>query len=213
MNQEQLQAEFDQWAQTYDAELRSPTTHFPFAGYDQVLATIFQQARAAAGMTVLDLGVGTGNLSKHFVEAGCHVVGADFSSEMLAKARAKFPQMQLVQADLTQDEWPGALNRRFDRIVSNYLFHEFPLNTKIRILSRLARQHLTSGAPIVIGDITFPARAALQITRDEAGERWEDEHYWILDETRAALQPAGWTIDYTQISFCAGIYSLLPSPS
>ena len=210
MNQQDLQGQFDRWAQTYDAELKTPTGDFPFAGYLQVLETVWQQAKAAAGMTVMDLGVGTGNLTRYFVEAGCQVVGVDFSAGMLAKAQAKFPQVELVQADLTLDDWPAALDRRFERIVSNYLFHEFPFATKVQILSQLVRNHLAPGGFMVIGDITFPTEAALQRTREEVGERWEEEYYWKLDETLATLEPAGWQVEYTQISFCTGVYTLFP---
>lgn len=161
-------------------------------------------------MSVLDIGVGTGNLAKYFVDAGCRVVGADFSSEMLTRAAAKLPGLQPVRVDLTAETWPVALNGPFDRIVSNYVFHEFPFDKKISILSRLAAGRLQPGAHIVIGDIAFPDRAALEKVRERAGERWDEEYYWLLDGTRAALQPDGWQIEYSQISFCAGVYTLLP---
>lgn len=213
MNQDQLRAEFDKWAQTYDKEVSSQSDDFPFAGYRRVLKTVFYAARATGGMDVLDIGVGTGNLSKYFIDAGCRVIGADFSSEMLARASAKLQRLRPVQVDFTAGEWPAALDGPFDRIVSNYVFHEFPSDVKISILSRLAAGRLKPGAHIVIGDIAFPDRAALEKVRHKAGDLWENEYYWLLDETRAALEPSGWHIDYTQISFCAGVYTLVPPAS
>lgn len=210
MTQQDLQSQFDEWAQTYDAELQTAGNYFPFEGYEQVLQTIWRQARATPGMSILDLGVGTGNLARYFLDAGCSVLGADFSAEMLAKARAKFPNLQLIQANLTLDEWPAVLNRRFDRIVSNYVFHEFPFATKLGLLERLARQHLATEGFIVVGDIAFPTNYALHETRRRAGERWDEEYYWILDQTRAALEPAGWRVGYQQISFCAAVYTFSP---
>jgi putative AdoMet-dependent methyltransferase len=183
---------------------------FPFAGYAQVLLTIWEQARVTPGMTVLDLGVGTGNLARLFLESGCQVIGVDFSPEMLARAKAKLPHLELLQADLTLDEWPLALNRRFDRIVSNYVFHEFRFETKMRILSRLARNHLVGPGPIVIGDISFPTASDLQRTREELADKWEEEFYWLTDETRKALEPAGWRLEAIQISFCAAANILQP---
>lgn len=208
MDQEELKAMFDEWALTYDREVGDPSDRFPFAGYDEVLLTIWQEAAAAPGSAVLDLGVGTGNLSRLFLELGCRVVGVDFSAVMLEKTREKFPQMELVQADLTLDEWPAALNGRFDHIVSNYTFHEFPFETKLGILSRLAENNLSAGSRIVIGDITFPSQTELERVREELGDEWEEEFYWTEAATRQALEPAGWRISYQQLSFCAGVYTL-----
>jgi putative AdoMet-dependent methyltransferase len=210
MKQEELVAQFNQWAGSYDQELETSTSNFPFAGYFQVLSTLREQAKVTPGMTVIDLGIGTGNLSRLFVESGCQVLGVDFSSEMLAKARAKLPQVELVQADLSLDQWPLALNRRFDRIVSNYTFHEFRLETKIHILSRLVKNNLADEGRIVIGDIAFPTTSDLWRVREELADEWEDEFYWATDETRDALESLGWELEYVQVSFCAGVYVLEP---
>lgn len=203
-------AQFDDWAITYDQDTAVQTGRFPFAGYAEVLTAIWHEAGAAPGMPVLDLGVGTGNLATLFVEEGCQVVGADFSGEMLARAKAKVPELQLVQVDLTADEWPTVLNQRFERIVSNYLFHEFPFETKLRILTRLARNNLAPLGRIIIGDISFPTRHALEKTRLERADEWEEEFYWTAVETREALEPMGWRVAYRQISFCAGFYTFTP---
>jgi cyclopropane fatty-acyl-phospholipid synthase-like methyltransferase len=210
MKQQELISQFDHWAHSYDQEVEIATSRFPFAGYEQTLSTVWEQARVTPGMTVLDLGVGTGNLARLFVESGCQVLGVDFSSEMLAKAGAKLPQLELLQADLTLDEWPLALNRRFDRIVSNYVFHEFPVVTKMHLLSWLARNNLTDRGRIVIGDIAFPTAAYLQRIREEVAGDWEDEFYWLTDETRDALEPAGWKVKAFQISFCTAVYTFEP---
>jgi putative AdoMet-dependent methyltransferase len=142
--QEELSAMFDDWAQTYDRDVLTPSNRFPFAGYDKALGTLFRRAEVRPGMSVLDLGVGTGNLAVRFIDAGCDVLGVDFSPVMLEKTREKLPQLALAQADLTLEEWPPALDRRFQRIVSNYVFHEFPWETKLRILSRLAQNQLAT---------------------------------------------------------------------
>jgi len=208
--QEELREGFDEWAHTYDQDVQTSMDSFPFAGYSETLTAVWQQAEAAPGMSVLDLGVGTGNLSKLLVESGCQVLGVDFSSEMLAKTREKLPQLALVQADLTAEEWSPALTRRFERIVSNYLFHEFPFETKLRILSRVARNNLAPNGRIVIGDITFPSAADLNRVRMERPDEWEEEFYWTAEKTREVLETAGWSVAYGQISFCAGVYVFTP---
>lgn len=210
-HEESPQAQFDEWAATYDHDVRAGSEGFPFAGYTDNLRLIVAHAAPRAGMTVLDLGVGTGNLARPFLAAGANVLGVDFSPAMLARARAALPTLQTAQVDLSAERWPAALNRRFDLIVSNYVFHEFPLDTKLRLLQRLAAEHLAGDGRILIGDIIFPDGAALDRARRDYADTWDEEHYWLLDETASALAARGWALTFLPTSFCAGVL-LLRSP-
>lgn len=196
---------FDDWAKHYDRSVES-NDEFPFDGYAQVLDEITRISCARSGMTILDLGIGTGNLAARFTKLGCSIWGIDFSSEMLARVGELLPQATLVQADLLED-WPFELQQRFDRIVSAYVFHEFDLPTKTKLLQRLVQHHLVSDGHIVIGDIAFPTVAA----REEAHRRWakqwdEDEYYWAADETMSACGKAGLHAQYSQLSSCGGVF-------
>jgi cyclopropane fatty-acyl-phospholipid synthase-like methyltransferase len=195
---------FDRWADRYDESVREATgVH---RGYDQVLDLVVELADTSPGMSVLDLGIGTGNLAQRFVDQGCKVWGTDFSPAMLDKARSKLPHVCLVEADLRQAKWPPALERRFDRIVSTYVLHEFDPQTKVRLLRRLAGQHMAAGGRIVVGDIAFANRQDLQ---DAGAERWdEDEFYWVADETIAACAEVGLCVTYRQVSSCGGVFAI-----
>ncbi len=200
---------FDRWAGTYDDAVRSDAG-FPFAGYDRVLGEIVRLADLSPGMHVLDLGTGTGNLAARFTACGCEVVGIDFSPEMLAIARRKVPAARFVRADILGDPEP-LRGRRFDRIVSAYVFHELALSTKISLLVRLTRDRRAEGGRMISGDISFPAVNE----REEAHRRWsarwdEEEHYWAADEAIAACERAGLHACYVQISSCAGVFILRP---
>ena len=203
---------FDDWAGHYDRDVRSGKGLL-HEGYDQVLDRVVLDAEARPGMRVLDLGVGTGNLAQRFVALGCEVWGVDFSPAMLAKARAKLPEVTLVQADL-RDKWPptdgpSALNGPFDRIVSTYVLHEFSLGQKVALLRRLTDRCLAPGGRIVIGDIAFES---VQARTDAGADHWdEEEHYWVADETRAACAPVGLCLTYTQVSRCGGVYVFEPT--
>lgn len=202
---------FDKWADRYDESVTHPSG-FPFEGYDEVLDTIVRFALAEPDMDVLDLGIGTGRLAERFLAKGCFLCGLDFSVRMLARARARFPGIELVKADLLGD-WPLELDRRFHRVVSGYVFHEFDLRTKIRLLDRLARRHLVEGGRIVVGDISFPTAEALVETRNSCDVWDEDEHYWAADEAILALRGAGLAAGYEQVSFCGGVYVIEPVES
>ena len=126
---------------------------------------------------------------------------------MLARARAKLPGVRFVEMDL-RDEWPAALDRRFDRIVSTYVFHEFDLDTKVRLLRRCASTHLQPGGRMVVGDIAFPSTSALLAAHADTWD--EEEHYWAADETIAACARVGLRATYTQVSRCGGVFVFEP---
>lgn len=198
-------AEFDQWAEQYDNDVTR--TGFPFTGYDRVMAEVVRLADAQPGMSVLDIGTGTGNLLKQFAACGCDLWGTDFSTEMLALARAKLPDVILFLHDLRQP-FPPELERRFDRIVSAYVFHHLELPQKAATAQRLVQDHLLPGGQLIVADVSFPSRAALDAVRQQVGDGWDEEPYWIADEALPALEAAGLTADYIQVSDCAGVYRI-----
>jgi putative AdoMet-dependent methyltransferase len=197
-------SEFDSWAKNYDQSVQENTT-FPFVGYNPVLQEIFSLSRVSKGQAVLDLGTGTGNLAVLFARQGCRLTCTDFSEAMLARAREKLPEAEQYLHDL-RVPLPFA-NRRFDAIVSAYVFHHFPLTQKMEICQRLAQESLAPNGSLVIGDISFPSLTGLETFKQTVPD-WDDEHYWLADETLAALQKAGMKAHYSQVSPCAGVYQI-----
>jgi predicted TPR repeat methyltransferase len=199
---------FERWAERYDQSVQ--TDEGIFASYNEVLDEIVRSARARAGMRVLELGIGTGNVAQAFLTLGCEVWGVDFSPAMLAKARLKLPQVTLIQMDLMGD-WSEVLQQRFDRIVASFVLHEFDLATKINLLQRLAKQHLADQGLIVIGDVAFPTA---EIRQQSGAESWdEDEYYWAADETIAACAGTGLDVTFKRVSWCTGVFVVMWSSS
>ncbi len=196
-------SDFDEWAETYDDSVAAE--EFLFVGYQQALAKTVELAQAQPGMSVLDLGTGTGNLAALLVARGCEVWATDFSEAMLVKARAKVPLAHFCLYDL-RSPWPVGLPNRFDRIVSAYVFHHFELEEKLRLVKELVHKHLAPDGRLVIADVAFRDRRALEALREQVGEEWEDEYYWIAEETLPALKRSRLKIKYTQVSSCAGIF-------
>ena len=198
-------SEFDDWAETYDQSVSDWQT-FPFTGYGDLMKTIVELAQVRPGMSVLDLGTGTGNLAQPFAQTGCDLWCTDFSEPMLEKARQKLPTAHFTLHDLRTD-LPTELERPFDRIVSAYVFHHFELDEKVRILRRLLPSLAPDGR-MLIGDIAFRNQAALEQVKAEVGETWEDEFYWLVNEAIPALEIAGMQVKYQQVSPCAGVFIL-----
>lgn len=197
---------FDEWAETYDKSVLND--QFPLTGYTKVLERIFLLAEPKPGMHVLDLGTGTGNLAIPFQRAGCHLWCTDFSMSMLRRARLKLPEAHLLKHNLLTP-LPLNPNQRFECIVSAYVFHHFNLAQKMSILLGL-RPYLADEGKIIIGDVVFPDTASRDRAREAAGSEWEDEYYWLADETLAALAEAGMAGSYEQVSSCGGVFLIVP---
>jgi len=179
---------------------------FPFDGYELVLDEVARLAAVQPGMRILELGIGTGTLTKRLVNSGCAIWGVDFSTEMLALAQVNLPQIVLVQADILGD-WPVELNRRYDRIVSAYVFHEFDMSAKMALLERLREQYLTPDGYIVIGDISFPTAEDHSLAHRLCEDEWdEDEYYWVAEEATEACRQAGLAVEYRQVSQFGGVF-------
>ncbi len=71
---------FDAWAAQYDLDVATNGDDFPFAGYDEVLATAVRTAGARPSLRVLELGIPTRPLSanyrqfKRYEAANCYPV-------------------------------------------------------------------------------------------------------------------------------------------
>jgi len=192
---------FNSWANNYDEDLETPND-FPFDGYEKVLDTIVKEAQTEKGMTIFDLGSGTGNLSAKFYDLGCRVTGLDFSSAMIAEAKKKLPKVFFMQADLTK---PFRLGAKVDCIVSAYVFHEFDLKTKYSIIEH-SLSHLKANGKLIIGDISFASRNDRALAFERFKHVWDEtEHYWAADETGESLNTSI-TMSYQQLSSCAGVF-------
>jgi trans-aconitate methyltransferase len=93
--------------------------------------------------TILDLGCGTGDLTKEIFLTGARVVGVDSSSEMITKAKAKFPEIEFHQMDARELKFDD----KFDAIFSNAVLHWIP--QKEIVISKM-HSHLKENGRIVL---------------------------------------------------------------
>lgn len=73
-----------------------------------------------AGERILDLGCGTGILTKKLADMGCSVIGTDASPEMVAAARELGVEAFLADAQTLK------MDEKFDAIMSNAAIHWMP---------------------------------------------------------------------------------------
>lgn len=197
---------FDLWADGYDKAvgLSDEENTYPFAGYKAVLGTVYQTVMEKPNALVLDIGFGTGTLTAKLYENGCTIYGQDFSARMLELASGKMPKAHLYQGDFTKGLVAPLLQQSYDFIVATYSLHHLSDEQKISFL-RVLQGLLNPGGQILIGDVAFETRAALERCREAAGDEWDDEEsYFVADELRKAFP----SLAFSQISCCAGVLSL-----
>ena len=197
---------FDLWADGYDqmVGVSDEENTYPFAGYKDVLGTIYKKIMEKPNAVVLDIGFGTGTLTTKLYENGCKIYGQDFSSRMIELASEKMPHARLCQGDFSQGLIEPLRAQSYDFIVATYSLHHLNDEQKVSFLQEL-RDHLNPEGQILIGDVAFESRSQLEACRKDVGDEWDDEEvYCVVDELKKAFPK----IAFTQISFCAGILSL-----
>lgn len=197
---------FDLWADGYDKTvgLSDEENSYPFAGYKEILARIYQLVMAKGKSTILDIGFGTGTLTQKLYEQGCQVWGQDFSSRMIELASAKMPDAHLFQGDFSQGLAEPLLQNSYDFILATYSLHHLTDNRKITFIQSLTGL-LKEGGLILIGDVAFTNRADLENCQKEAGEEWDDEEIYFVYEELQKVFPK---MKFEQVSYCAGLLSL-----
>ncbi|GAC1377387.1 MAG: class I SAM-dependent methyltransferase [Ktedonobacteraceae bacterium] len=102
------------------------TTNWNADFYDQNHAFVFEYGRdlvsllnARVGEFILDLGCGTGHLTKAIADTRAHAVGVDSSAAMIEQARNLYPGITFLVADARSFGFPN----HFDAIFSNAALH------------------------------------------------------------------------------------------
>lgn len=197
---------FDLWADGYDKSVgvSDEGNAYPFAGYKDVLGTIYKIIMDKPNAVVLDIGFGTGTLTTKLYENGCTIYGQDFSARMIALASEKMPNAHLYQGDFTQGLVEPLQAQSYDFIVATYSLHHLPDEQKVSFL-RVLQDHLNPGGQILIGDVAFENRSQLEQCQKDAGDEWDDEEfYFVVDELKREFPELG----FKQLSHCAGVLSI-----
>ncbi len=173
-----------------------------------MLEEVADVALRSAAARVLDLGIGTGNLSEALLrrDPDLEIWGVDFSGEMLERAGRKLPAAHLIQADIRR--LPDLELPRFDAAVSSYVLHELPDEEKAKLIGHLIGHRLEPGGVLVIGDIAFETQGQLDKVRELSEPHWDDtEHYFVADRFLRYMRDRGITGEYLQVSLCAGVFA------
>lgn len=140
---------FDEWASTYDetVEGRDPEYREVFLHYDEILDEVAEKSNG----TVLEFGVGTGNLTSRLLDRNHLVYGVEPSKEMRAIAKKKLPHVDISDGDFLSFK---EMEESIHSIVSTYAFHHLVDDEKERAISNYSKL-LQSEGKIVFADTIF----------------------------------------------------------
>ena len=148
---QQVRAMFDRIAGVYDLMNGVMTAGL----HHRWRARAADLAQVRPGDRVLDVATGTGDLAVELRRRGCEVVGSDFSEEMLARARAKEPDIVWEWADAMQLPYEDGA---FAAATVGFGARNFgDLDRGISEMARVVRP----GGRVVVLEITTPTRPPL----------------------------------------------------
>lgn len=203
---------FDKWSNEYDACVKESyiKKEYPFDGYFDTLDIIYREIKP--GSKVLDVGCGTGVLTKKIYDLNCAVYGIDFSEKMLRIARERTPDARLYKCDFN-DGLPAEITKeKFDYIISTYALHHLEDAAKAKFISKLAGI-LNDGGKIIIGDVCFTNESEMEKCKIKAGDNFDnDEIYIVADKIVPLLEEKGLSVKYRKVSHCAGILYIEKTP-
>lgn len=195
---------FDRWSKQYSNCVND--SEFPFVDFKSHLLSVATHCAISDKTTVLELGIGTGLLAMLYAGRAKKTAGVDFSVKMLEICNQNIPKIQLFKADVTKDfDFLG--EEKFDRIVSNYLFHEFDDTTKNEIVKKCFDNHLNDSGFMVVGDVSFANTAMFNDARKKYENLWDyEEFYWNAEKQTESLRELGFFVLYEQTTPCSGVY-------
>jgi len=143
---------FDRVAHCYDE-----TRAMPAAAHAAVTDGIARALRAVApAPSVLAIGIGTGRIALPLADSGVRMVGIDLARGMIARLRARRPELPVAIADATHLPFRSAA---FDAVLFVHVLH---LLADPAGALRAARDVLRPGGRLLYGRQEFPASPVLR---------------------------------------------------
>lgn len=194
------------WADGYGGEIHllDDRDEYPVAGYAKLLAEVYEMVRSSDAEKVLDIGFGTGILTRKLYADGYEISGIDASEQMVLAGRECMPNAKFVVADYSFGMPLDFVNTTFDMIISTYAFHHLDYYEKAALIRELLHL-LREGGKLIIGDLAFSSEKELKELRSRHRENWlYEDQYIVYSEIEKDFGNTEWR----KISGCAGIVTI-----
>jgi trans-aconitate methyltransferase len=141
------------------------------------------------GERILDLGCGSGQLTAKIAEAGAHVIGIDLSPDMIAQARANYPQIEFDIDFSVADATSFTLDQPVDAVFSNAVLHW--VKDAAAAIECVYRALKPGGRFVMEQGGYGNTRTVLAAVREVAGELESPWFYPTIGEYSALLERTG----------------------
>lgn len=159
---------YDRLAPVYD--WMASSLLLPFGGERRFRQAVLDAMAVGPGAQVLELGCGTGSMTRLLLDAGASVTSLELATPMLERAQQKAPGARFLHQDvLTFDEGPI-----FSHALLAFVLHEMSPETRLGALETAARSLQPGGtlgilefadeAPVPVGPVF---RAYLRLAEPE----------------------------------------------
>lgn len=175
---------FNNWAKTYDKAIIEDKGELKiYKNYNLILQSVYNLVYDSEfkNPSILEIGVGTGNLASKFLNNNCEIIGIDQSREMLLVAKQKYPKLKVRLGEFLKIPYD---NKCFDIIISTYAFHHLNEREKVIAIEEMLRV-LKDNGMLVIGDLMFKSKDDEENILNELFkyqvEEIKDEYYSHID--------------------------------
>jgi SAM-dependent methyltransferase len=124
----------------------------PFGGIGRIRSKALDLAGIRRGMKVLELGCGTGSITKLLLQHGAEVTAVDGSHRMLEKAGRRARGALFIRQELEVLDISG----KFDAVLFAFVLHELPRPLR-RVVLEKAAGALTAQGKVIVLDHAVPA--------------------------------------------------------
>lgn len=201
---------FNRWVDHYDDDIARAerSGDWMYKDYTKILTKIVDIVNSWKTMErksiALDIGAGTGNLTKLVHDIGYTVIGIEPADKMRKKFQGKFPSLIIMHGDFLniplRDDYA-------DVIVSSYAWHHLTDNEKEESINEMVRVIKDSGL-IVIADLMFAdqdQRVAKindlkQTGRTDVIEDIKSEYYADVNRISKCFNDRGFRCDNTKMT-------------
>ncbi|QLY39989.1 GNAT family N-acetyltransferase [Hujiaoplasma nucleasis] len=200
---------FDNWVTNYNKSVikSEKEVTYPFAGYSKVKYQIIDMITKKPYARILDMGVGTGEITGPLHDLGYNITGVDLSDKMIDLAKSKMPNAMFI-CDTFQNSL-AKLNNQYDFIIFNYSIHHLDYQNHIDLLLNVY-DYLSDHGMIIIGDVSTLNTKDIKQLQEKYDSIWDDEEYYpIVNIYRNSELKKYYKIYYKKINDVTGIFELL----
>ncbi|MEH1831382.1 MAG: methyltransferase domain-containing protein [Nostoc sp.] len=152
------------------------------------------------GESILDLGCGTGQLTEKIAQAGAQVMGVDYASAMIEKARQNYPHIRFDVADARNFQ----VDKPLDAVFSNAVLHWVKqadsaiasIHQALKPGGRFVAEFGGKGNIEVIATALYSALKSIGIPEAQALNPW---YYPSIGEYASLLEQQGFDVIHAML--------------